>query len=158
MMTGIQARSLGWIAVLAMCITLVAILGFKVHAVKSEVLLAERQILALEREALLLETESRRAPASASSPRGTRSNSVIRPRAPISSSMASASLQASASVAAPMPPRRSALPAPIRAGMMPPMPIPAPCARRCRAQPSRSPRLPAKRTPDRSSPKPSAIS
>lgn len=57
MMTGIQARSLGWIAVLAMCITLVAILGFKVHAVKSEVLLAERQILALEREALLLETE-----------------------------------------------------------------------------------------------------
>ncbi|MDC8754120.1 hypothetical protein OIK40_05605 [Erythrobacter sp. sf7] len=57
MMTGIQARSLGWIAVLAMCIALVAILGFKVHAVKSEVLLAERQILALEREALLLETE-----------------------------------------------------------------------------------------------------
>ncbi|KPQ26557.1 MAG: hypothetical protein HLUCCX21_05290, partial [Porphyrobacter sp. HL-46] len=41
MMTGIQARSLGWMAVLAMCLALVTILSFKVHAVKSEVLLAE---------------------------------------------------------------------------------------------------------------------
>lgn len=57
MMTGIHARSLGWMAVLAVCLALVTILSFKVHAVKSEVLLAERQILALERETLLLETE-----------------------------------------------------------------------------------------------------
>ena len=57
MMTGIQARSLGWMAVLATCLALVVILSFKVHAVKSEVLLAEREILALKRETLLLETE-----------------------------------------------------------------------------------------------------
>jgi hypothetical protein len=57
MMVGIQARSLGWMAVLAMCIAAVTILSFKVHAVKSEVLLAEREILALKRETLLLETE-----------------------------------------------------------------------------------------------------
>lgn len=57
MITGLQARSLGWMAVLAICLALVVILSFKVHAVKSEVLLAERQILALERETLLLETE-----------------------------------------------------------------------------------------------------
>ena len=57
MITGLQARQLGWMAVLAICITLVVVLSFKVHAVKSEVLLAERQILALERETMLLETE-----------------------------------------------------------------------------------------------------
>ena len=57
MMTGLHARSLGWMAVLAICLALVIGLSFKVHAVKSEVLLAERQILALERETLLLETE-----------------------------------------------------------------------------------------------------
>ncbi|WP_086616989.1 hypothetical protein [Erythrobacter tepidarius] len=57
MMTSSRARSLGWMAVLAMCAAAVIILGFKVHAVKSEVLLAEREILALKRETLLLETE-----------------------------------------------------------------------------------------------------
>ena len=57
MMTGSQARSLGWLALLATCLALVGALGFKVHAVKSEVLLAERQIIALKRETLLLETE-----------------------------------------------------------------------------------------------------
>jgi len=57
MMSSNQARSLGWMAVLAICFALVVILGFKVHAVRSEVLLAERQIIALERETLLLETE-----------------------------------------------------------------------------------------------------
>lgn len=57
MMTGIQARSLGWMAVLTICLALVAILGFRVHAVKSEVLLAERELLSLKRETLLLETE-----------------------------------------------------------------------------------------------------
>jgi hypothetical protein len=44
-------------AVLTICLAMVVGLSFKVHAVKSEVLLAERQILALQRETLLLETE-----------------------------------------------------------------------------------------------------
>lgn len=57
MISSNQARSLGWMAVLAICFALVVILSVKVHAVKSEVLLAERQIIALERETLLLETE-----------------------------------------------------------------------------------------------------
>ena len=57
MMNSSQARSLGWMAVLAVCAALVVVLSFKVHAVKSEVLLAERQLIALERETLLLETE-----------------------------------------------------------------------------------------------------
>lgn len=57
MMTSSQARSLGWAAVLAICAGVVVVLSFKVHAVKSEVLLAERQLIALQRETLLLETE-----------------------------------------------------------------------------------------------------
>jgi hypothetical protein len=57
MITGLQARSLGWMAVLVTCLALMVVLSFKVHAVKSEVLLAERQILGLKREAMLLETE-----------------------------------------------------------------------------------------------------
>jgi hypothetical protein len=57
MMNRSQARSLGWFAVLAICAGLVVVLSFKVHAVKSEVLLAERQLIALQRETLLLETE-----------------------------------------------------------------------------------------------------
>jgi hypothetical protein len=52
-----QMRSLGWAAVLAVCIALFALLSVRVHAVKSEVLLAERQIIALKRESMLLETE-----------------------------------------------------------------------------------------------------
>lgn len=52
-----QMRSLGWAAVLAVCAGLFAVLSVRVHAVKSEVLLAERQIIALKRESLLLETE-----------------------------------------------------------------------------------------------------
>ena len=56
MMNSSQARSLGWAAVLAICFALVVVLSFKVHAVRSEVLLAERQLIALQREALLLET------------------------------------------------------------------------------------------------------
>lgn len=55
--TGSGMRSLGWAAVLAVCIGLVAALSVRVHAIKSEVLLAERQIIALKRETLLLETE-----------------------------------------------------------------------------------------------------
>lgn len=52
-----QMRSLGWAAVLAVCIALFALLSVRVHAVKSEVLLAERAIIALKRESMLLETE-----------------------------------------------------------------------------------------------------
>jgi hypothetical protein len=55
--TGGQMRSLGWAAVLAVCLGLVTALSVRVHAVKSEVLLAERKIIALKRESMLLETE-----------------------------------------------------------------------------------------------------
>jgi hypothetical protein len=57
MITSSKARSLGWAAVLAICFALVVVLSFKVHTVRSEVLLAERQLIALQRETLLLETE-----------------------------------------------------------------------------------------------------
>ncbi len=57
MMNSSQARSLGWVAVLAICLAVVTVLSFKVHAVRSEVLLAERQLISLKREKLLLETE-----------------------------------------------------------------------------------------------------
>lgn len=57
MMNSSQVRSLGWFAVLAICLLVVIALSFKVHAVKSQVLLAERQLIALKREKLLLETE-----------------------------------------------------------------------------------------------------
>ncbi len=57
MITRNQMRSLGWIAVLAICASLFAALSLRVHAIKSEVLLAERKIVALERQTLLLETE-----------------------------------------------------------------------------------------------------
>ncbi len=54
---GSRIRQIGWVAVLATCVALFAVLSFNVHAVKSEVLLAERKIIQLERETLLLETE-----------------------------------------------------------------------------------------------------
>ncbi|MBV7264863.1 hypothetical protein [Erythrobacter ani] len=57
MVTRTQIRSLGWAAVLAMCLGLFVVLSLRVHAVKSEVLLAERQIVSLERQTKLLETE-----------------------------------------------------------------------------------------------------
>lgn len=57
MMSRSQAQSWGWMAVLALCAALVVVLSFKVHAVRSEVLLAERALIALQRETLLLETE-----------------------------------------------------------------------------------------------------
>ncbi|MFL0357324.1 hypothetical protein ACI5KX_12700 [Erythrobacter sp. GH1-10] len=57
MMTTSQMRSLGWMAVLAVCVGLFVVLSLRVHAVKSEVLLAERKIVSLERHNKLLETE-----------------------------------------------------------------------------------------------------
>ncbi len=55
--TGSRMRQIGWIASLALCIGIFMVLSFNVHAVKSEVLLAERKIVALERETQMLETE-----------------------------------------------------------------------------------------------------
>lgn len=52
-----RLRQIGWAAALAACIGLFLVLSFRVHAVKSEVLLAERQIIALQRETVVLETE-----------------------------------------------------------------------------------------------------
>ena len=52
-----RLRQIGWAALLAVCVALVAVLSFNVHAVKSEVQLAEREIIALERQNRMLETE-----------------------------------------------------------------------------------------------------
>ena len=52
-----RMRSIGWAAVLAVCIALFIGLTFQVNSVKSQVRLAERHIVALEREKMMLETE-----------------------------------------------------------------------------------------------------
>lgn len=57
MIAGSRLRQIGWAAALLGCLGLFLVLSFRVHAVKSEVLLAERQIIALEGETLMLETE-----------------------------------------------------------------------------------------------------
>jgi len=54
---GSQTRSIGWMATLAACVGLVGALTFNVHAVKSEVSLAEREVISLQREIQMLETE-----------------------------------------------------------------------------------------------------
>lgn len=56
-MTGSRLRQIGWLVVLAICCGVFLALSFQVHAVKSEVQLAERQLIALKREAMMLETE-----------------------------------------------------------------------------------------------------
>ncbi|MEL7199000.1 MAG: hypothetical protein AAGL10_11860 [Pseudomonadota bacterium] len=55
--TDARKRQIGWVAALAICLGLFALLSLSTHAVKSEVLLAERKIVALERQTLMLETE-----------------------------------------------------------------------------------------------------
>lgn len=50
-------HQLGWMVVMAVCLGLFLALSFRVHAVKSEVQLAEREIIKLRRETLMLETE-----------------------------------------------------------------------------------------------------
>jgi hypothetical protein len=57
MVAGSRMRQIGWLASIGLCVGLFAVLSFNVHAVKSEVLLAERQIVSLERQTMLLETE-----------------------------------------------------------------------------------------------------
>ena len=57
MIAGSRLRQIGWAAALLVCVGVFLALSFRVHAIKSEVLLAEREIIALERETLMLETE-----------------------------------------------------------------------------------------------------
>ena len=52
-----RARRLGWLVMLALCTALYLLLHLKVHAVKSDVVRAERQIVRLQQENDLLETE-----------------------------------------------------------------------------------------------------
>lgn len=52
-----RLRRMGWIAVLALCTVLYLGLHLKVHAVRSEVVSAERKIVALENDKTLLATE-----------------------------------------------------------------------------------------------------
>ena len=52
-----RVRSIGWAALLLVCLTLTAVLTFKVNAVKSQVRLTERKIVAVKQEKLFLETE-----------------------------------------------------------------------------------------------------
>ena len=52
-----RIRRIGWFAALAICAMLYVTLHLKVHAVRSDVIRAERQIVALEQQKLLLETE-----------------------------------------------------------------------------------------------------
>lgn len=54
---GSRLRQIGWAVLLMACVGLFLALSFRVHSVRSQVLLAERQIIALERETLMLETE-----------------------------------------------------------------------------------------------------
>lgn len=54
---GSRLRQIGWLVVMAACLGLFLALSFRVHAVKSEVRLAERQIIALRNETIMLETE-----------------------------------------------------------------------------------------------------
>lgn len=57
MMGGSRRRQVGWVMALGIVFTLFVALTFRVHAVKSEVVRAERQIIALKQETMRLETE-----------------------------------------------------------------------------------------------------
>ena len=57
MVSGSRMRQFGWMVVMTVCFSLFLALSFRVHAVKSEVQLAEREIINLRNETLLLETE-----------------------------------------------------------------------------------------------------
>lgn len=52
-----RVRSIGWAVILTVCIALVLALTFRVNAVKSQVMLTERQIVAVKQDKLFLETE-----------------------------------------------------------------------------------------------------
>jgi hypothetical protein len=57
MTTKSRVRRIGWVIVLALCTALYLLLHLQVHAVRSDVIRAERRIVQLEQEKLLLETE-----------------------------------------------------------------------------------------------------
>jgi hypothetical protein len=57
MIAGRRLRSIGWVALIGVCFSLLMILSFRVNALKSEVRLAEKRIVAVKREQLYLETE-----------------------------------------------------------------------------------------------------
>lgn len=57
MIAGSRLRQIGWAAAQIACFGLFLALSFRVHAVKSEVLLAEREIISLKRQTIELETE-----------------------------------------------------------------------------------------------------
>lgn len=57
MVTGSRMRQVGWLASVGLFVGIFVVLSFRVHAVRSEVLLAERKIVELKRETVLLETE-----------------------------------------------------------------------------------------------------
>lgn len=52
-----RLRSIGWVAILTVCLAITLVLTLRVNAVKSQVRLAEREIVALRQERLFLETE-----------------------------------------------------------------------------------------------------
>lgn len=55
--TANRLRSIGWLALLAVCGVLVLVLAFRVNALKSEVHKSENRIVALKQEKMYLETE-----------------------------------------------------------------------------------------------------
>lgn len=57
MVSGSRLHQFGWMVGLGISVSLFLALSFRVHAVKSEVRLAEREIISLRNETLLLETE-----------------------------------------------------------------------------------------------------
>ena len=57
MLTRSGARKAGWAAILVVCLALTIALTMRVNAVRSQVLLTERQIVALRQETGMLETE-----------------------------------------------------------------------------------------------------
>ena len=57
MLTRSGARKAGWAAILVVCLALTIALTMRVNAVKSQVLLTERQLVALRQEKSMLETE-----------------------------------------------------------------------------------------------------
>lgn len=57
MVGGSRLRQIGWVMALGIVFTMFIALTFRVNAVKSEVVQAERQIIALKQETMRLETE-----------------------------------------------------------------------------------------------------
>lgn len=52
-----RVRSIGWAVILTVCFAIVLALTFRVNAVKSQVMLTERQIVAVKQDKSFLETE-----------------------------------------------------------------------------------------------------